>query len=93
MMQWMSEWLLSSKIEELSSKNILAGNEECLLLQYQKELEVLNALRIEGIDLRGGIETVKQRLKDNSIYFINKSEFELMRQKASLFDAIKKITN
>ena len=93
MMQWMSEWLLSSKIKELSSKNILVGNEECLLLQYQKELEVLNALKIEGIDLRGDIETVKQRLKDNSIYFINKSEFELMRQKASLFDAIKKITN
>lgn len=93
MMQWMSEWLLSSKIKELSSKTVLAENEKFLLLQYQKELEVLNALKIEGIDLRGNIETVKQRLKDNSIYFINKSEFELLRQKASLFDAIKKITN
>ena len=92
-MQWMSEWLLSSKIKELSSKTVLAENEKFLLLQYQKELEVLNALKIEGIDLRGNIETVKQRLKDNSIYFINKSEFELLRQKASLFDAIKKITN
>ena len=71
----------------------MAENEKFLLLQYQKELEVLNALKIEGIDLRGNIETVKQRLKDNSIYFINKSEFELLRQKASLFDAIKKITN
>ena len=93
MMQWMSERLLSYEIKELSCKDNLDENEKFLLLQCQKELEILNVLKIEDIDLRGNIETVRQRLKGNSIYFINKSEFELMKQKASLFDAIKKLTN
>lgn len=93
MMQWMTEHLLKCEIDKLSSKEGLDERECFLLMQCQKELEVLKRLKIEGIDTRGNVEDVKERLRGNSIYFINKAEYDSMYQKSVLFDAVKNIVD
>lgn len=92
-MQWITETLLKKEINKLSSKDNLDEQDHFLLTQCKKELSVLNRLRIEGIDTRGNVEEVEERLKGNSIYFINKAEYDNMYQKSVLFDAIKSIVN
>ena len=93
MMQWATEHLLKCEINKLSAKDSLDKNEQFILLQYQKELEVLKRLKIEGSETRGSVEDVEERLKGNSIYFINKAEYDSMYQKSVLFDAVKNIVN
>lgn len=93
MMQWATEHLLKYEINKLSTKDSLDENEQFLLSQYQKELEVLRRLKIEGIDMRGTIEEVETRLKGNSIYFLDKAEYDSMHQKSVLFDAVKNVVN
>lgn len=93
MMQWATEHLLKCEINKLSAKDGLDKNEQFILLQYQKELEVLRRLKVEGIDMRGSVEDVEERLKGNSIYFINKTEYDNMHQKSVLFDAVKNVVN
>ena len=43
--------------------------------------------------MRGSVEDVEERLKGNSIYFINKTEYDNMHQKSVLFDAVKNVVN
>lgn len=93
MIQWATEHLLKCEINKLSAKDNLDKDEQFILLQYQKELEVLKRLKIEGIDMRGTIDEVETRLKGNSIYFLDKSEYDSMYQKSVLFDAIKNVVN
>lgn len=93
MMQWATEHLLKYEINKLSTKDSLDENEQFILLQYQKELEVLRRLKIEGIDMRGSVEVVEERLKGNSIYFMNKKEYDNMYQKSVLFNAVKNVVN
>lgn len=92
-MQWITEHLLKREINKLSEKQDLDEQEHFLLTQCQKELEVLNRLKVEGIDMRGDVEDVEVRLKGNSIYFIDKEEYNSMYQKSVLFDAIKNVVN
>lgn len=93
MMQWATEHLLKCEINKLSAKDNLDKDEQFILLQCQKELEVLKRLKIEGIDMRGTIEEVETRLKGNSIYFLDKAEYDSMHQKSVLFDAVKNVVN
>ena len=93
MMKWLTEHLLKTEIRKLTSKRNLDEHENICLMQYQKELKILERLKIEGIDMRGNIEDLEIRLKDNSIYFMSKNEFNDMYQKSVLFDAIKKIVD
>lgn len=80
-------------MNKLSKKNNLDEHDQFMLLQCQKELEVLRRLKIEGIDMRGNAEDVEMRLKGNSIYFIDKAEYDSMYQKSVLFDAVKNVVN
>ena len=93
MMRWATEHLLKCEINKLSAKDNLDKDEQFILLQCQKELEVLKRLKIEGIDMRGTIEEVETRLKGNSIYFLDKTEYDSMHQKSVLFDAVKNVVN
>lgn len=93
MMRWATKHLLEYEINKLSAKDSLDENEHFLLLQYQKELEILRRLKIEGIDMRGSVEDVEERLKGNSIYFIDKAEYDYIYQKSVLFDAVKNVVN
>lgn len=93
MMKWFTEHLLKTEIRKLTSKRNLDEHENICLMQYQKELKILERLKIEGIDMRGSVEDLEIRLKNNSIYFIDKKEYENMCQKEVLFDAIKKIVD
>ena len=93
MMQWITENLLKREIDKLSSKDNLDEQDYFLLTQCKKELLVLNKLKIERIDTRGNVEEVENRIKGNSIYFIDKAEYDSMYQKSVLFDAVKSIVN
>lgn len=93
MMKWFTEHLLKTEIRKLTSKRNLDEHENICLIQYQKELKILERLKIEGIDMRGSVEDLEERLKENSIYFMEKKEYSEMYQKSVLFDAIKKIVN
>ena len=93
MMQWIAEHLLLSKIDEIKQKKNRDELDMVLLVQCQRELEIMQRLKIEGIDLRGSLEMVKTRLQDSSIYFMKKEEYNSIFRKATLFDEIKKIVN
>lgn len=93
MMQWATERLLLSKIDEINQKEDKDELDDILLSQCQRELEVLQRLKVEVIDMTGNLEMVKTRLQDNSIYFMKKEEYDSIFQKAILFDEIKKIVN
>ena len=93
MMEWTTEFLLKREITKLSIKENLSEYDRIMLIQCQKELEVLRRLKIEGIDMRGNIEDIEMRLKDNSIYFMDKAEYDSMHQKSVLFDAVKNVVN
>ena len=90
MMEWMTELLLQSQINEMEKAD---GPDRLLLSVYKRELAVLKRLRVEGINLSGTVEDVEARLKGNSIYFMDKKEYEIMCRKAMLYDAIKKIVS
>lgn len=92
-MRWIVEYLLKCEINKLSAKESLDEQESFFLLQCKKELEVLKRLKIEGIDTRGEVKDVENRLKGNSIYFIDKAEYDNMYQKSILYDAVKSIVN
>ena len=91
MMEWFTKHLLNNKINELNLKVNKDEMDECIKLQYEKELLVLERLKIEGIDLCGDIDIVRERLGNNSIYFCDKQKYNEMEQKAELYDEIRKI--
>lgn len=91
MMRWATEELLIQKIGELQSKSLKMEGDNVLLAQYSKELEILQRLKIEGIDLSGSVGVVSERLKNNSVYFMDKAEFDSMSAKASKLDVVRRI--
>lgn len=91
MMQLVSEILLQNEIEKYESKSTHSKNEDLFYGLCQKELLLLRKLKIESIDVRGKIEDVCSRLERQSLYFMDKNEFEEMKEKAMRFDEISKI--
>lgn len=91
MIQLISEKLLEAKIKELTEKEDLSNPEELMLLLCQKELSVINKLKIEGIDMTGTVQEVDARIESQSIYFMKKEDFDQMKEKADRFDALKRL--
>lgn len=91
MIQLISEKLLEVKIKELTEKEDLSNPEELMLLLCQKELSVINKLKIEGIDMTGTFQEVDARIESQSIYFMKKEDFDQMKEKADRFDALKRL--
>lgn len=91
MIQLISEKLLEAKINQLTEKTDLIGEETMLLNLCQKELSVISKLKIEGIDMTGTVQKVDKRIESQSIYFMKKEEFDQMKEKAERFDALKRL--
>ena len=91
MMQLVSERLLESRIKELTEISDLSNSEELLLNLCQKELSVISKLKIEGIDMTGTLQEVDERIESQSIYFMEKEEFDQIKEKADRFDALKRL--
>lgn len=59
----------------------------------QKELAVIQKLKINKIDMRGEIEETVKRIENQGIYFMNPQEFEEMEEKTRKYDEIYKFIN
>lgn len=89
-LQLVSEKLLEREIKQLED----AGRpEDSELLYYlcNKELAVIQKLKINKIDMRGEIEECNQRIENQAIYFVDPKEFETMKEKARKYDVIANI--
>lgn len=86
-MRLISEDLLEREIERIENAGI---TEDSKLLYYccKKELAVIKKLKINKIDMRGGMDEFNQRISDNAVYFMNPQEFEAMEEKARKYDMI-----
>lgn len=91
MIQLISEKLLESRIKELAERKDLSNPEELMFFLCQKELSVINKLKIEGIDMTGTVQEVDERIKNQSIYFMKKEDFDQMKENADRFDALKRL--
>ena len=88
MMNLVSEKLLKDEIDKLDNKENLTSDEKICLSIYKRELMTIRKLMIEELDMTGSIEEFESRLKDLSIYFINKEEYDTIINKAKKYDEI-----
>lgn len=66
-------------------------NPDCSLLlrkELQKEVAILEKIKIELIDCRYSPEEFEQILEDYSLYFITKNHFDEMKRKCEKYDKI-----
>lgn len=89
-MQLTSEILLKREIERLESNPELRKDEldKIWYAMCKRELVVIERLKINNVDLRGTVEEVAERLKNQSLYFMDAKEFEEMKEKEKKYDKI-----
>lgn len=86
-MQLICEKLLEREIKRIEEQGI-PKDQEIIYHLCKKELAVIEKLKINKIDMRGEIEEVQERIKNQSLYFMGEKEFEKMEEKARKYDLI-----
>lgn len=86
-MQLISEKLLEREIKRLEEAG-RPKDEEIIYHLCKKEMAVIQNLKINGIDMRGDIEEVNQRIANQAVYFMDSQEFETMKEKSRRYDEI-----
>lgn len=90
-MRLVSEFLLKNEINRYKNKDKLEPHEKMLCSICEKELAVLEKLKIDYIDLRGETEEVINRLNDEAVYIMHPDEFMEMLSAVDKYNKIKKI--
>lgn len=92
MSMWLvSEFLLKNEINRYKNKDKLELHEKTMCSICEKELAVLEKLKIDYIDLRGETEEVINRLNDEAVYIMHPDEFMEMLSDVDKYNKIKKI--
>lgn len=92
-MKFMSEYLAENEIESLKSKERITDQEKIRLHWLEKEIEVFRFLKVNGIDMQGTIDDLKEKLEKSEVFVMQKGEFDKLNEKAKLYDEIKNIVS
>lgn len=88
-----SERLLKREVERIKNDPELMG--DALNVMWinlcEKELALIKRIKINEIDQRGTLEDFAKRINEQTLYFMEEEDFEVLKEKARRFDAIANI--
>lgn len=88
-----SEKLLKREIKRIKDDPELMEDElnAMWINLCEKELALIKHIKINEIDQRGTLEDFAKRINEQTLYFMEEEDFEVLKEKARRFDAIANI--